>query len=708
MKQLRFAIMLLCISTSLFASADSGTDFRNSRYDALKGLPPVPGQIVFAGNSITNMHSWLDAFGSHADVVNRGCGAGQSYEILNCLENYIDAKPAKFFLMIGTNDISTGSTVELTARRIKAIVKRVRIESPETEVYVQSILPRYTVAKPDYEQCNDVVREWVETLGDPKVTFVNLSEVCAGVGKALDNEWTHDGLHLRPVGYSAWTHYIEDMVGYPSVYPEHITTQNSCGLGGNPAVRAEQFPFFPVSEGDVLFFGDSHVTLGEWHELLRSEKMKNRGIQWNWGGIYLPNAKQVVSAALRDQAVKPAKVLLSYGIGGQDQTNYRLLVDEAIAQVTAEKVCLVSLPPSADAAADASRVSFNAFVRSVATEKGVTFIDIYTPLKENIDANIMGTNYISGRGYVVVANELAKYLDGVAPVSLEEYETYYAHRTVRKIIGDALTEAYTIPYGDYPGQISESVRSEVESHIPALVEALDDPDLTEEKARAAVAGINAAIALAKQSVNMPKASTDGHEYWYTLTSSRGTVSTLTATGGKLVGGVSPAAGESDGSNIWKFLPLADGSCHIVNAVGEYISPAAAHGTQMTVSAQAPEQGGWTIDLSEVQNAFVLYTSNCQINQTDKSGLPVYNWYSPNYASATPPNRTDAGCAYYIALYGENDVESGDTPVGIGEILSVALTSSDEVYDLQGRRVATLSRGGLYIVNGKKLLINCPE
>lgn len=641
MKNLRLFAVTLSVAAGMAALADQ--PFRDHRYDSFKATPTESGQIVFAGNSITNMHSWFEAFGSNQEVIGRGNSGGFAYEMLNELENYIDGKPAKFFVMIGTNDISSGQSAEITARRIQTIVKRVRLESPETEVYVESILPRSANPKPDYENCNTMVREWVESLNDPKVQFINLSTVCAGLNG--NSTWSHDGLHPRPIGYAAWTHAIETQVGHTSVYPEEVTTQQSCGLSGSHAARAEQFPYFPVSEGDVLFYGDEQVHGGEWHELFRSNKIKDRGTGWGWGGIALSNAKQVVKYSLSDQASKPAKIFLFYGIGGTAKTAYNNIIDEAKSQAPDAKIYLVSLSPSADATTDAARVTFNEFLQSAAEEKGATYVDVYTPLKADINLNIMGTNYISGRGYVVMANAIAPYLqeEGVNPVSLEEYDALYARRTARKIIGDALTNAMMLNFGPGLGQLSTEKQAEIEAAYPELVRVVNDPELTVEKANEAIAFINEAVAAARGSLNMPQASTDGNEVWYTLTSARGTASTLTVSDGKLIGAAMPGD-VTAGANVWKFIDRGDDTYNIVNGAGEYISPVATHDTQMSVNAAEPSTG-FTLSHSNAANgAYVIYTSSCQLNQTSIQSK-VYNWYG-----TSTPNRDDLGCAYYISLY----------------------------------------------------------
>lgn len=654
----KICAVALAAVASVAAWADG--PFRNHRYDSFKATPTEYGQIVFAGNSITNMHSWFEAFGSNQEVVGRGNSGGFAYELLDNLESYIDSKPSKFFVMIGTNDISSGVSAQLTAKRIQTIVNRVRLESPQTDVYVQSILPRSSNRKPDYEQCNDIVREFVENLNDPKVSFINLSEVCAGLNG--NSTWSHDGLHPRPIGYAAWTHHIEPQVGYASVYPAEITSQNGCGLTNSDAARAEQFPYYPVKQGDVLFFGDEQVHGAEWHELLRSDKIKDRGMKWGWGGISLPNARQVIASALENQAVKPAKIFLFYGVGGKVLDNYRLLIDEAKSQAPQAKVYVVSLTPSSNATTNAENVSFNTSIASIAEEKGATYVDIYTPLAENVNANIMGTNYVSGRGYIVMANELAKHLaeEQVNPVSLEEYQAVYDRRSARAIIGNAMTSAMMLDYGTQPGQIKESYRAQIEEAIGKAAAEVNAADLTAESANAAAGELVSVVTAATLDLNLPAASTDAESHWYVLTSSRNGKA-LTAADSKLIGGDVPGA-STLGANVWKFIERGDDTYDVVNANGEYVSPLAAYNTQVSVTATRPDKGFSLSYSNAVAGTFVIYTSDCQLNQTTNSGLPVYNWYSKNGGT---PDRNDNGCAYSLAAFDGDIIDVDHAPVVSG-------------------------------------------
>lgn len=663
MKNFRSFAAVLALSLGVSAFAD--VPFRQHRYDSFQATPTEPNQIVFAGNSITNMHSWFEAFGSNQDVIGRGNSGGFATEILEQVETYIDSKPRKLFLMIGTNDISSGTAYAKTANDIQIICKRVRLESPETEIYLQTILPRTSNAKPDFELCNDILRQFVADLDDPKVHLVDLSETMAPLGQtATRNTWTcWDGLHPRAIGYSAWCHYIQDLVGYPTVYADNITEDmqtNPAGINNSAGGRAEQFAFYPVKEGDVLFYGDDTIHQGEWHELLRSNKVKDRGGFWGWGGYNLVQAKAIVKNSLENQAVKPAKIFLFYGVGGQDENNYRAIVDEAKTQAPEAEIYVVSLTPSANETNNTTYSNFNEKLKVIAQEKGCTYVDIYTPLSADLSRNIMNTNYVSGRGYIVIANELAKHIEGTNPVSLEEYETVYNRRAARKVIGLALNKAIGLEYGDKIGQIKETYRSEVENAINQAVTVINNPDLTMEMANTAVAELNVAINTATMDINLPASSTEEAPVWYTLCSSRGG-KPLTASEGVLVAGSTSVGATTSGNDIWRFELRNDGKYNIINAEKAYINPTATFNTQMSVQTTEPDRGFSISNSENTAGTYVIYTENSQLNQTGNAGK-VYNWYHPGGAT---PDRNDQGCSWALSLYDGIIIDASKTPTQTG-------------------------------------------
>ena len=115
-----FIALLLFAVTAVLADGP----FRNHRYDSFKVLSVTGDNIVFIGNSITDMHCWPEAFktstGEYLPIVNRGNSGTYSTEQSDNLESYINGKPKKVFMMIGTNDIATSGGLNFSPEQVLA------------------------------------------------------------------------------------------------------------------------------------------------------------------------------------------------------------------------------------------------------------------------------------------------------------------------------------------------------------------------------------------------------------------------------------------------------------------------------------------------------------------------------------------------------------------------------------------------------------
>ena len=147
--------LCLLLAALLACAAWADEPFRSHRYDIFKSLPAEAGSIVFVGNSITDMHTWAEAFvtsdGQPLPIVNRGNSGTYSTEQSANLESYLVHAPKKLFLMIGTNDIATSGGLdfrpEQVAAHVKSMVKRIHRRCPATKVYLYSILNNRTDRK---------------------------------------------------------------------------------------------------------------------------------------------------------------------------------------------------------------------------------------------------------------------------------------------------------------------------------------------------------------------------------------------------------------------------------------------------------------------------------------------------------------------------------------------------------------------------------
>lgn len=629
-------------------SALADIPFRLHRFDSFKATPVTSDQIVFMGNSITNMHEWWEAFGSDQRIINRGNSGGMSQELLDNLESVLDGKPAKLFLMIGTNDISTGIPYQTVVANIRRIIERTQSESPATEIYIQSILPRvHEPQNTNNKAANAMLAELCEETG---VTFIDLWDTLIGIRDY--GQWSADGLHLYAAGYRAWCKQIAPYVGdgIKCVYEDSYTNNNN-GMANSNGMRVSYFGMLPVKSTDVLIFGDEMIHGGEWHELLRSDRIKNRGICWGYGGLTSLQYKDILHVSLTANGNKenPAKIFFYCGTSDKSSANFEQLLNYANHLSPKPKLYVMPLIPCSNVSDNNAVATYNTAIKNIAAKFGATYVDIYTPLLNAAgtaaDPQYITSNYLYGRGYVKVANILAEHLEeeGVNPVSMEEFETLYANRTARNSLFAALDKAASVKFGESTGEYNPDYKPLLESVVAQANAVLTSPQFSTEAAAAAATAINNALTGLGNSLNQPKPSTDGDEHLYTFCSSlRGYYYTTAGTAGA-VGNQSTAM---TADKLWKFVTRTDGSFDIVNyGTGQYLNPAVAYNTQIALSASAPSRG-WTLTYTSTTGMYAIHSgTTCQLNQTNIESK-VYNWYGGNQA----PDREDLGCQLTVTEF----------------------------------------------------------
>jgi lysophospholipase L1-like esterase len=164
-------------------------------------FPLASGDVVFLGDSITEGGRWEEIFPS-APARNRGIGGDTSAGVLARLAQVTSAKPSAVFLMIGTNDLTTGASVEEISANVEAILARIRDESPSTRVLVQSVLPRGADYRSRVERLNARLAEIARDAG---VEFVDLyPKFLDPSDGSIRNDLSNDELHLLGAGYRVW------------------------------------------------------------------------------------------------------------------------------------------------------------------------------------------------------------------------------------------------------------------------------------------------------------------------------------------------------------------------------------------------------------------------------------------------------------------------------------------------------------------------
>ena len=206
-------LMMVCplFAQSQVAAWDS--TYRPATYPLLtrqfNSFPHSKKDIVFLGNSITFGVDWYELL-REPHARNRGISGDITFGVLQRLQEIIDGKPAKLFILIGINDILRNVPDHYIIANHKKLIERVQAASPSTKIYLQSILPvndSFTQVKsimgknPKVLEINQALQRIAREY---KVTYVDLHTAFCDKDGKLTAELTYDGLHLTLEGYKLW------------------------------------------------------------------------------------------------------------------------------------------------------------------------------------------------------------------------------------------------------------------------------------------------------------------------------------------------------------------------------------------------------------------------------------------------------------------------------------------------------------------------
>ncbi len=180
------------------------------------------GQIVFVGDSITDLYP-LDSYYSDLPLAayNRGIGGDTTTGVLKRMDvSLFDLAPSKIVLMIGTNDVNVGESVDSILERYEKILDQIKEKLPNAELYCMSIIPqnydRDLVSEDDVDgytekilQLNPEIKRLSEKKG---ASYVDLFSPLADDSLLLKKEYSDDGLHLNSKGFRVWTDILKPLI----------------------------------------------------------------------------------------------------------------------------------------------------------------------------------------------------------------------------------------------------------------------------------------------------------------------------------------------------------------------------------------------------------------------------------------------------------------------------------------------------------------
>ena len=206
-------------------------NFYKKRIKDYRDHPIGKNKIVFLGNSITySMRHWDKKFNVR-NIVNRGISGDYSDGIIERLDEIIYYKPLAVFLLIGLNDFfddnttRPGRTPEYVAKNILTTAKTIKQGSPETKIFIQTILPinnrQYLDEKPQvnflwstyYPSVNQQINATNKILKENhEFEIIDLHPLYLNNDQSMKRDLSKDGVHLNENGYNIWIDRVKPLI----------------------------------------------------------------------------------------------------------------------------------------------------------------------------------------------------------------------------------------------------------------------------------------------------------------------------------------------------------------------------------------------------------------------------------------------------------------------------------------------------------------
>ena len=190
------------------------TPYYWERKSHFETLPKSEADIVFLGDSLTNACEWHEFFRT-IRLKNRGISGDTTNGLLNRIEEVIESKPRKVFIMIGINDLNQGRSVDDIFNNYKLILKTFQNKTPHSEVFIQSILPLNNQKRPNNGVNSRIIElnaKLKDLAKDFSFQYIDLFSSFLDSNHQLDARYTIDGIHLNGQGYLVWKGLIEQDV----------------------------------------------------------------------------------------------------------------------------------------------------------------------------------------------------------------------------------------------------------------------------------------------------------------------------------------------------------------------------------------------------------------------------------------------------------------------------------------------------------------
>lgn len=174
---------------------------------------PPEKLTILAGDSLS---LWFppDLLPEGKNWLNQGISGETSEGLLKRLELFDRTKPEVILIMIGINDMIRGVGDEEILANQKQIIRYLRRTHPKAKIILQSILPhggeeatwegREKLLAIPNSRIRKLNEELKKIANQQRIKYVNLHPLFTDKQGDLRREFSTDGLHLNPQGYTVW------------------------------------------------------------------------------------------------------------------------------------------------------------------------------------------------------------------------------------------------------------------------------------------------------------------------------------------------------------------------------------------------------------------------------------------------------------------------------------------------------------------------
>lgn len=181
------------------------------RKQLFERMQPKPGAIVFLGDSQTEQCEWAEFLRDTLPILNRGICADHTGGVYDRLDEVLRHKPLKIYLLVGVNDLLFGTPPEQVEVGYRKIVEKIRRESKETALILESVLPVNNAVKHvgiKNETIQAMNTRIAQIAKDYALPYLDIYSHLTNASGELSEQFTADGIHLNAAGYAVWAKTI--------------------------------------------------------------------------------------------------------------------------------------------------------------------------------------------------------------------------------------------------------------------------------------------------------------------------------------------------------------------------------------------------------------------------------------------------------------------------------------------------------------------